>query len=111
MFGAASNDLGNCWWRTTSAASGEFQRCGLHTIISASKQKSLFCCVFKPIKNCAEEKSGEHFVLNFQIKIAKLPNVEKHDVCENSVNILFGCKNLSNYCCLCIDVTGGGTGV
>jgi len=50
----ASNDLGNCWWRVSSVASGEFQRCGLHTIISASKQKTQYCCVYKPVKGGRE---------------------------------------------------------
>jgi len=54
------------------------------------------------------EQLGDHCVVSTQIKVVKLPNVEKHDVCENIVNIIFGCKSMINYCSLSIDVTSGG---
>jgi len=105
----ADNDLGNCWWRVSSVQSGDFQRNGLHTILGAGRQKSQYCAVYKPVgPDGLRKKMGSHYALQVQLKVVRLPGVDKHDICENAVSIMFSCRSLVNYCCLTLDVTSGG---
>ena len=105
----ADNDLGQGWWRLSSAASGDFQRCGLHTMVSAAKHKAQFLCLFKPHSSSSPPSvSTSHYVVQFQIKCVKLPNVERHEASENFCNVVFNLQNTQNYCCLTIEFANGG---
>ena len=113
-------DLNDGWKRLSKPESGMVQRCGLHTIFSAEDHTSKFIAICDMSEVEETEEGGEieidrkekgevvREVLGLKLKSVKMVGVGKQEGMESIAYVLFGCKSISFYFCLCMDVRSGG---
>ena len=93
--------LGSNWYQITRANSGKCTSCGLHTILESNQ--SVYALVYEPLSvNCNNacvtgvNSSSIEYDFNVSVKCMQSSN--------SGCGVIFGFKNVSNYCVLVCDV-------